>query len=577
MATAPTRPTNLQLPFAATGSKATIPNTATGTNAASYPTGFPPVTMLPISGGGIPPKGVDFNGVLYDVSSHTLWVNAGGQYLFDSTLSTAMGGYPAGMVLQSNDGRSSYVSTINNNTTDFNSTPASIGTSWIPWAGDSQSELALTTTGGTTTLTSTQAANKRLRISGTLVSNAIVTVPARLGNWEVSNATTGAFTLTIKTPSGTGVAVSQGVSDQVFCDATNVLFANIDTITQSLSDSTDKQASTKFCQLLLASLIPPTSKWRNVDIVTATGNYTVKAAVSLLRVYAIGQGGNGAGTGFSSGGGGGGCAYGELTVTPAQVIACTINSTNTLFGSDFTGNAGVTATTTTGGTGGTASKSGSVANGGTSTGGAGANGASGGAGGGGGASGSPLGVGGAGGAGGGSGGDASGGGGGGWATAGGNGAATAAATGGNGGGATNLSGRSRDVVSMYTDPLLTPCSAESPPTLIISGANLSFTANGGPGAGGLGALGSGIPTTPQNGGAGGQGGGGGGGYGGINASSVTATNGGVGGLGGGGGGGGRTASVGKGNGANGGYGGGGGGSDNGTPGTGGAGIIIVFY
>ncbi len=72
---------------------------------------------------------------MYDITTHTIWVNAGGQYQFDAALSTAIGGYPVSMVLQSNDGLSSYVNVLANNTTDFNSTPGSIGVSWLPWAG----------------------------------------------------------------------------------------------------------------------------------------------------------------------------------------------------------------------------------------------------------------------------------------------------------------------------------------------------------------------------------------------------------------------------------------------------------
>lgn len=130
-----TRPNNYSIPFANAGAKNTIPIPATGTNNASFNEGFPPVTMIPITAGGIPPAGKDFNGILYDVTSHTVWVNAGGQYLFDATLSAAIGGYPIGMVLQSNDGASSYVSAVNSNTIDFNTTPSAIGVQWLPWAG----------------------------------------------------------------------------------------------------------------------------------------------------------------------------------------------------------------------------------------------------------------------------------------------------------------------------------------------------------------------------------------------------------------------------------------------------------
>lgn len=129
-----TRPTNLTKVFASAGAKNTIP-VASASPKASYTDGFPPVTMLPLPSGGVPPEGKDFNGVLYDITSHTLWVNAGGQYQFDAALSTAIGGYPIGMVLQNTAGTTSYISTVNGNTTDFNSTPSSIGTLWLPYAG----------------------------------------------------------------------------------------------------------------------------------------------------------------------------------------------------------------------------------------------------------------------------------------------------------------------------------------------------------------------------------------------------------------------------------------------------------
>lgn len=131
----PSRPSNIQIPFAATGAKNAIP-VAPASPLASFTDGFPPVNMQPIVAGGVPPQGKDFNGILYDITTHTLWVNAGGQYLFDAALSTAMGGYPVGMVLQNNALSGSYVCASANNTTDFNSTPGSIGTLWMPWAGD---------------------------------------------------------------------------------------------------------------------------------------------------------------------------------------------------------------------------------------------------------------------------------------------------------------------------------------------------------------------------------------------------------------------------------------------------------
>ncbi len=124
---------------------------------ASYDTGFPAVNMLPITGGGVPPEGQDFNGIFYDISSHTAWVNAGGQYLFDATLAAAIGGYPVGIVLQNNAGTSSYVNVTAANSTDFNSTPSSIGVNWIPYAGAALFQMGTVWCG-----TSTGSANAQL-------------------------------------------------------------------------------------------------------------------------------------------------------------------------------------------------------------------------------------------------------------------------------------------------------------------------------------------------------------------------------------------------------------------------------
>jgi hypothetical protein len=93
--------------------------------------------MKPLTAGGIPPSGLDFNGILYDITTHTVFVNAGGQYRFDSALVAAIGGYPAGIVLQSNDGLNSYLNVLDGNSADFNANPSSIGVSWMLYAGTS--------------------------------------------------------------------------------------------------------------------------------------------------------------------------------------------------------------------------------------------------------------------------------------------------------------------------------------------------------------------------------------------------------------------------------------------------------
>ena len=59
-----TPPATLARPFAESGDKANIPDTTSTAGVASLSEGFPPVTQLPLSAGGIPPRRLDFNGVL---------------------------------------------------------------------------------------------------------------------------------------------------------------------------------------------------------------------------------------------------------------------------------------------------------------------------------------------------------------------------------------------------------------------------------------------------------------------------------------------------------------------------------
>lgn len=86
--------------------------------------------------------------------------------------------------------------------------------------------LAVSTTGGTTTLTDSQAANVTFTVSGTLTSNATIVFPDRGGFYFVSNGTSGAFTLTAKTNTGSGVTLQQGAQTLVYSDGTNMLYGN---------------------------------------------------------------------------------------------------------------------------------------------------------------------------------------------------------------------------------------------------------------------------------------------------------------------------------------------------------------
>lgn len=66
-----------------------------------------------------------------------------------------------------------------------------------------------------------------VKANGTISANVNIIVPARTKRYLIWNNTSGAFTVTVKTSGGTGVAVTQGYLTEVFCDGTNVYYASL--------------------------------------------------------------------------------------------------------------------------------------------------------------------------------------------------------------------------------------------------------------------------------------------------------------------------------------------------------------
>ena len=61
-----------------------------------------------------------------------------------------------------------------------------------------------------------------IKTTGTLTGNRDVIVPARTKTYLIWNTNGGAYTLTVKTASGSGVIIPQNGCQQVYCDGTNV-------------------------------------------------------------------------------------------------------------------------------------------------------------------------------------------------------------------------------------------------------------------------------------------------------------------------------------------------------------------
>jgi hypothetical protein len=84
-------------------------------------------------------------------------------------------------------------------------------------------QLSKTVTGGTVTLTLSEASNIVQNYSGTLVSNCTVVLPGIVQIYYVSNTTSGAYSLTFQSPApGSTFVLPANQAAVVFCDGVNV-------------------------------------------------------------------------------------------------------------------------------------------------------------------------------------------------------------------------------------------------------------------------------------------------------------------------------------------------------------------
>ncbi len=104
---------------------------------------------------------------------------------------------------------------------------------------------------GDTTLTADQARPEIIVCTGALTGNRGVVLPQQKRRWTITNSTTGTFTLTAKTSSGTGVSIMAGKTVQVYWDGTNMVLAEtggaqvkVGSFTRDVSTASGNQAVT---------------------------------------------------------------------------------------------------------------------------------------------------------------------------------------------------------------------------------------------------------------------------------------------------------------------------------------------
>jgi hypothetical protein len=283
--------------FGVDGDKNTIPvessSTTLNDGQATMSSGFPSITMIPISAGGIPPKGKDFNGILYSVSLKQQWQDSGMGYPFNAAFSTAISGYPKGAVVP-NSSLTGFWLNLNDGNNSNPEVSSSALTGWVP-SGD----YGVTTISGlaatSVTLSTLQAAKDRILLTGTLTANINLILPAWIKKWTVVNGCSGNFTVTVKTASGSGVILPTGLTAELIGDGTN--------ITQD------------------TYILGYPGRLLNIQKFTANDTYQPTKGTKKVIVEVVGGGGGGGGAGFTSsstvsigaGGGAGGYAKSLLT------------------------------------------------------------------------------------------------------------------------------------------------------------------------------------------------------------------------------------------------------------------------
>lgn len=199
-----------------------IPNAPAGAQRASLQLGFPPLTMLPVVAGGRPMLGPDMNGILYMLSSHTVYQQSGEPYHWSAAVASAIGGYKIGTLLGSVDGSTLWYNVAPNNSTNPDDIATAAG--WVAMYAYGMTTLA-GLNGGIRTLTSAEAAKSVIVCSGALAANQQIVLPAQQRRWLIANGTSGPFTFQVRTPAGTGVLIPQGglaAPVEVYCDGINI-------------------------------------------------------------------------------------------------------------------------------------------------------------------------------------------------------------------------------------------------------------------------------------------------------------------------------------------------------------------
>ena len=215
------------------------------TGKASLTDGFPPKNFLPDAAGGVAPFGQDINGILKEITENIRWMQAGGISKYDSTFSTAIGGYPSGAVLLTASSTGFWVSKVDNNT----SNPDANGANWVKM-DSTYLDYSVAGTGSVTMLAS-DATYDIIDFVGALTGNRVVVLPQADNQWIFKNSTTGNYSLTVAMATGAQIILLQGTSTGVFSDAVDLEYSAQTCATAPQGDNSTRIANTEFVNSVL--------------------------------------------------------------------------------------------------------------------------------------------------------------------------------------------------------------------------------------------------------------------------------------------------------------------------------------
>lgn len=168
---------------------------------------------------------------------------------------------------------------------------------------------SIAVTGGTYTLSGSELNRIAYKFTGTLLSNATIVVPATVQQYWINNATTGAFTLSLKVSGGsTTTAVNQGETAILYSDGSEIIsattsapFAGILPITQGgTGASTASSARTNLGATGIGSSVftaASTADARTAIAAAASGaNSDITSLTGLTTPLSVAQGGTGSAT-----------------------------------------------------------------------------------------------------------------------------------------------------------------------------------------------------------------------------------------------------------------------------------------